>query len=96
VNGEDPATPGLLKGIDPGTVTIPQYRVNKTKQHTHTPLKSCCDFDSRDYSESDLLRPWRGGKNSAKNSKSASESKSKGKRKSESQRARRAKEKENR
>ena len=37
VQGEDPATPGLLpKGIDPGTVTIPQYRVNKTKQHTHT------------------------------------------------------------
>ena len=36
VKGEDPATPGLLpKGIDPGTVTIPQYRVNKTKQHTH-------------------------------------------------------------
>ena len=35
VEGEDPATPGLLpKGIDPGTVTIPQYRVNKTKQHT--------------------------------------------------------------
>jgi len=32
VEGEDPATPGLLpKGIDPGTVTIPQYRVNKTK-----------------------------------------------------------------
>jgi len=32
VKGEDPATPGLLpKGIDPGTVTIPQYRVNKTK-----------------------------------------------------------------
>ena len=31
--GEDPATPGLLpKGIDPETVTIPQYRVNKTKQ----------------------------------------------------------------
>jgi len=37
VKGEDPVTPGLLpKGIDPGTVTIPQYRVNKTKQHTHT------------------------------------------------------------
>ena len=37
VMGEDPATPGLLpKGIDPGTVKIPQYRVNKTKQHTHT------------------------------------------------------------
>jgi len=38
VMGEDPATPGLLpKGIDPGTVTIPQYPVNKTKQHTqHT------------------------------------------------------------
>jgi len=36
VKGEDPATPGLLpKEIDPGTVTIPQYRVNKTKQHTH-------------------------------------------------------------
>ena len=35
VMGEDPDTPGLLpKGIDPGTVTIPQYRVNKTKQHT--------------------------------------------------------------
>ena len=32
VEGEDPATPDLLsKGIDPGTVTIPQYRVNKTK-----------------------------------------------------------------
>ena len=36
VKGEDPATPGLLlQGIDPGTVTIPQYRYNKTKQHTH-------------------------------------------------------------
>jgi len=36
VKGEDPATPGPLpKGIDPGTVTIPQYQVNKTKQHTH-------------------------------------------------------------
>ena len=34
VQGEDSATPGLLpKGIDPGTVTIPQYRANKTKQH---------------------------------------------------------------
>jgi len=34
VKGEDPATPGLLlQGIDPGTVTIPQYRFNKTKQH---------------------------------------------------------------
>jgi len=32
VEGEDPATPVLLpKGIDPGTVTIPQYRVKKTK-----------------------------------------------------------------
>jgi len=39
VMGEDPATSGLLpKGIDPGTVTIPQYRVNKTKQHTHTAI----------------------------------------------------------
>ena len=36
VEGEDPATPGLLpSGIDPGTVTIPQYRYNKIKQHTH-------------------------------------------------------------
>ena len=34
VKDEDPATPGPLKRIDPGTVTIPQYRVNKTKQHT--------------------------------------------------------------
>jgi len=32
--GEDPATPGPLKRNDPGTVTIPQYWVNKTKQHT--------------------------------------------------------------
>ena len=40
VKGEDPATPGLLPtGIDPGTVTIPQYRVNKTKQHTHGTLR---------------------------------------------------------
>jgi len=36
VKGEDPATPDLLpQGIDPGTVTIPHYRFNKTKQHTH-------------------------------------------------------------
>ena len=35
--GEDPDTPGLLPyGIDPGTVTIPQYRFNKNKAtHTH-------------------------------------------------------------
>ena len=25
----------MPKGTDPGTVPIPQYRVNKTKQHTH-------------------------------------------------------------
>jgi len=38
VKGEDPATPGLLpQEIDPGTVKIPQYRFNKTKQHTLTP-----------------------------------------------------------
>jgi len=37
VKGEDPTSPGLLpKGFDPGTVTIPPYRVNKTKKHTHT------------------------------------------------------------
>jgi len=36
VQGEDLATPGPLKRNDPGTVTIPQYRVNTTKQHTHT------------------------------------------------------------
>ena len=40
VMGEDPVTPDLLpKGIDPGTVTIPQYRVNKTKQHTPVSVK---------------------------------------------------------
>ena len=46
VQGEDLATPGLLPkeltGIDPGTVTIPQYRVNKTKQHTHTHSVQVC------------------------------------------------------
>jgi len=31
VQGEDPATPGPLKRNDTGTVTIPQYRYNKTK-----------------------------------------------------------------
>ena len=36
VQGEDPATPGPLKRNDPETVTTPQYRVNKTKQHTGT------------------------------------------------------------
>ena len=35
VEGEDPATPGPLKMNDPGTVTIPQFRFNKTKQNTH-------------------------------------------------------------
>ena len=35
VKGKDPATPGPLKRNDPGTVTVPQYRVNKTKQNTH-------------------------------------------------------------
>jgi len=34
VQGEDPATPGPMKRNDPGTVTIPQYQVNKTNQHT--------------------------------------------------------------
>jgi len=40
VEGEDPATPGPLKRNDPGTVTIPQYQVNKTKQNksTHTSI----------------------------------------------------------
>jgi len=37
VEGKDPATLGPLKRNDPGTVTIPQYRVNKTKQHTQLP-----------------------------------------------------------
>jgi len=32
------------KGTDPGTVTIPQYRVNKTKQHTHTHTHRDRDF----------------------------------------------------
>ena len=34
VKGEDPATPGPLQRNDHGTVTIPQYRFNKTIQHT--------------------------------------------------------------
>jgi len=34
VKGEDPATPAPLQRNDPGTVTIPQHRFNKTKQHT--------------------------------------------------------------
>jgi len=35
VQGEDPATSGpLIKGMTPGP-RFPQYRVNKTKQHTH-------------------------------------------------------------
>jgi len=34
VKGEDLASPGPLKRNDIGTVTIPQYRYNKTKQHT--------------------------------------------------------------
>ena len=34
VEGEDPGTPGPRLRNDPGTVTISQYRVNKTKQHT--------------------------------------------------------------
>jgi len=37
VEGEDPATPGDYPGLltrgHPGTITIPQYWVNKTKQH---------------------------------------------------------------
>ena len=39
LKGEDPATPGLLpKGIDTGTVTIPQYRsiIKQSNTHTHT------------------------------------------------------------
>ena len=39
VQGEDPATPGPLNRNDPGTVTIPQYQVNRTKQHTHTHIR---------------------------------------------------------
>jgi len=40
VEGRNPGTTGCLRYVDtrnnPGTVKIPQYRVNKTKQHTHT------------------------------------------------------------
>ena len=37
VKGEDPATPGLLpQGIDPGTVTIPQYRLIIKQSNTRT------------------------------------------------------------
>jgi len=46
VEGEDPATPGPLKRNDSGTVTIPQYRVINTKQHTqrvHTTFFIRCD-----------------------------------------------------
>jgi len=42
VEGEDPATPGPLKRNHPGTVTIPQYRFNKTKQHTRSSTKLLC------------------------------------------------------
>ena len=49
VKGEDPATPGqwYRHGTGPGTVTIPQYRVIKTKQHTqdddvHTESRIYC------------------------------------------------------
>ena len=49
VEGEDPATPGEhLRSVDTstpqdrnGTVTIPQYRVNKTKKHTHQEALLC-------------------------------------------------------
>ena len=48
VEGEDPATPGPLPlRNDPGTVTIPQYRFNKTKQHTdnmRSALAATCIF----------------------------------------------------
>jgi len=40
VKGEDPATPGLLpKGIDTGTVTIPQYRLIIKQSNTHTHVR---------------------------------------------------------
>jgi len=38
VQGEDPATPSPLIRNDTGTVT-PEYRVNKTKQHTHPQVR---------------------------------------------------------
>jgi len=41
VKGGDPAAPGPLQRNDPETVTIPQYRFNKTKQHTHAKMNSC-------------------------------------------------------
>jgi len=34
VKGEDPVTPGPLQRNDPGTLTIPQYPVNK-QSNTH-------------------------------------------------------------
>ena len=37
VEGENQATPGPLKRNNPGTVTIPQYRGNETKQNTQMP-----------------------------------------------------------
>jgi len=44
VKGEDPATPGPLKRNDTGTVTMSQYRYNKTKQHTPAHFRSDSKF----------------------------------------------------
>ena len=65
VQGEDPVTPGLLpKGIDPGTVTIPQYRVNKNKATHHTRLNPSHPERKRDQV---LLPPLkRGGQRDAR------------------------------
>ena len=45
VKGEDLDTPDCLRSVDtgnnPGTVKIPQYQVNKTKQRTHTETFLC-------------------------------------------------------
>jgi len=44
VKVEDPATPGPLKRNDTGTVTIPQHRYNKTKQHKPAQFRSDSKF----------------------------------------------------
>jgi len=47
VEGEDLATPVIILDLltrgHPGTITIPQYQVNKTKKHTHPRLSRSAD-----------------------------------------------------
>jgi len=56
VKDEDLAAPGPLKRNDPGTVTIPQYRVNKTKQHTHGIASDVVKAEGEDLATPGFLR----------------------------------------